>query len=125
MTAIPTVATAGTIMNLMKQLNGRGRPFSSHHIPALRNLAKEIIEAEATKPADHSVFVVTLSGYDNKWHVHRAGCGHIGKDLENANSATVFVKRNIAEVQAEVVDEEMIAMGWTAEYFHKAPCTKK
>lgn len=117
------MANFSQVHALAKKLNGRGA-FDGNSMKALFALAKEILAAEETK-GDKTVFVVTVNSYDQKWYVHKAGCGHIGKELAKSGTASVVVAHSIAEVQAVIVDAEMVAMGWDASYFHTAPCAKK
>ena len=65
--------------------------------------------------------VILMSKGNHDWHVHKAGCRDIPKDLRFAN--------NHYDVEAEdaieaVLDEELIDMGYSERDINVLPCAR-
>lgn len=61
---------------------------------------------------------------DKLWFVHREGCQDIKRDVAQSWAQKVGTFDTVGEALVELIDTEMIEMGYTVEDVQVYPCTR-
>lgn len=65
-------------------------------------------------------------GHDGGWGIHKAGCRDIERDARvNQTRPEKLTATTVEEAYREIIDAEILGMGFTRDDVHIHPCCKK